>query len=107
MLVIALCYPENNFNYKKKHKDKKIKGLVCGIHSLWEKEIPELNNKNINTLKAGEIVLNYLLEKNNGDLFEVVREFKGSERNYSPVHKTMKIYKELKKIWNHHNIKLE
>lgn len=69
---------------------------MCGIKSLWIKEIPELNKHNINTLKGGEIVLNYLLDKNNGNLFKALKEFKGSENNLKPVKETIKIYKEIK-----------
>jgi hypothetical protein len=95
-LVIALCYPENTFNYNRSHKDKNIIGKVCGIKKLWIEEIPELNKNNINTLKGGEIVINYLINKNNGNLFEAIKDFKGSKTNIYPVKETIKIYRELK-----------
>jgi hypothetical protein len=95
-LIIALCYPENRFNYERKHKDKKITGLVCGVKSYWIDIIPELNNNNINTLKGGEMVLNYLLEKNDGDLFEALKDFKGSDKNIYPVLETLNLYKEIR-----------
>ena len=91
-----MCYPENAFNYHRSHKDKKIIGKVCGIKDYWIEIIPELNKNNINTLYAGELVLNYLLEKNKGNLFESIKDFKGSEKNIYPVKETIKIYKELK-----------
>ena len=95
-LVIATCYPENAFNHYRTHKDRRIIGLVCGIKDYWIDIIPELNEDNINTLYGGELVINYLLEKNKGNLFEALKEFKGSEKNIYPVLKSIKIYKELK-----------
>lgn len=58
--------------------------------------IPELNKHNINTLQGSELVLNYLLEKHNGNLYEALKDFKGSEYNLYPVKETIKIYKELR-----------
>lgn len=95
-LVIALCFPENRFSKTRSHKDKSIIGKQCGIKAYWIDIIPELNYDNINTLKGGELVLNYLLEQNNGDLFESLKDYKGSEKNLEPVYETLKLYKEIK-----------
>ena len=95
-MVIATCYPENAFNHYKPHKDKSIIGLVCGIKDYWIDIIPELNQDNINTLYGGELVINYLLEKNKGNLYKALKEFKGSEKNIYPVKESIKIYKELR-----------
>ncbi len=94
-MVIATCYPENAFKYHIKHKDKSIIGLVCGIKDYWIDIIPELNKNNINTLYGSELVINYLLEKNNGNLYKALKDFKGSENNLYPVKESIKIYKSL------------
>jgi len=90
-----VCYPENTFNYQREHKNKKIIGKVCGINKIWLEEIPELNINNINTLKSGEIVINYLINKNDGNLYNALKEFKGSEKNLEPVKESIEIYKKL------------
>lgn len=69
---------------------------MCGIKDYWIGIIPELNKYNINTLYGAELVINYLLEKNKGDLFKALKDFKGSEKNIYPVKESIKIYKELK-----------
>ena len=66
------------------------------IKDYWIDIIPELNEYNINTLYGAELVINYLLEKNKGNLFLALKEFKGSEKNIYPVKESIKIYKELK-----------
>lgn len=70
--------------------------MVCGVKDYWIDIIPELTRENINTLYGGELVLNYLLEKNNGNLYETLKDFKGSENNLYPVKESIKIYKGLK-----------
>ena len=69
---------------------------MCGIKDYWIGIIPELNIYNINTLYGAELVINYLLEKNKGNLFETLKDFKGSEKNIYPVEESIRIYKELK-----------
>ena len=95
-LVIALCFFENRFSKTRSHKDKSIIGKQCGIKAYWVDIIPELNYDNINTLKAGELVLDYLLKQNNGDLFQSLKDYKGSDKNLEPVYETLKLYKEIK-----------
>lgn len=41
-------------------------------------------------------MLNYLLNKNNGDLFEALKDFKGSDKNIYPVLETLNLYREIK-----------
>ena len=97
-LVVALCYPESNLKHNITHKGKFDKETVgiCGIKSYHIGVIPDLTELNINTLKGGEIVLNYFFNKNNGDLLEALKEYKGSNKNLEPVYKTLKIYKKIK-----------
>lgn len=97
-LIVALCYPESNLKHNITHKGKFDKETVgiCGIKSYHIGIIPDLTESNINTLKGGEIVLNYFFNKNDGDLFEALKEYKGSNKNLEPVYKTLEIYKEIK-----------
>lgn len=74
--------------------DKETKG-ICGVKLYWIEMIPELTISNINTLKGGELVLNYLIEKHKGSLFKALKDYKGSVNNLEPVHKTLSLYKEL------------
>lgn len=97
-MVIALCFPESGLKKDVVHKgkfDKKTIG-VCGVKSYWIDIIPDLTKNNINSLKAGELVLDYLIDKNNGNLFEALKDYKGANKNLEPVYKTLEIYKEIK-----------
>lgn len=98
--MIALCYPESNLKHNVIHNGKYDKETIgiCGIKSYHIGVIPGLNESNINTLKGGEIVLNYFMNKNNGDLFEALKDYKGSNKNLEPVYKTLEIYKEIKDL---------
>lgn len=97
-LTIALCYPENNFSYTIPHLgkyDKNTIGKVCGVKEYWIDIVDEITYDNINSLQAGEMVLNYLIDKNNGNLFEALKDFKGAKTNLTSVYKTLEIYKRL------------
>ena len=97
-MIIALCFPESGLKKDVVHKGKFDKETIgiCGIKSYLIGEVPHLTKENINTLKGGELVLNHLLEKNKGDLFEALKDYKGSIKNLEPVYKTLEIYKEIK-----------
>lgn len=99
VLVLALCHTESNLNYDVKHKgkfDKSTKG-ICGIKSVyWIDEIKELNKHNINSLYAGSLVLEHLLNKYNGDLEKALIHFKGAKKNLTGVYKVINLYEELR-----------
>ena len=97
-MILALCFPESGLNKNVIHKGKFDKETIgiCGVKYYWIDIIPDLNYDNINSLKGGELVLDYLLEKYDGDLFEALKEYKGSIKNLEPVYKTLEIYKEIK-----------
>lgn len=99
VLVLALCYTESNLNYEVKHKgkfDKSTKG-ICGIKSVyWIDEIKELNHTNINSLYAGSLVIEHLLNKYDGDLEKALIHFKGAKKNLTGVYKVINLYKELR-----------
>ena len=82
-------------NYKVKHKgalDKTTIG-ICGLKSkYWIDEIEEINYQNINSLYAGSLVLEYLLNKYNGDLFLALKHYKGASKNLETVKKVIEIY---------------
>lgn len=97
-MILALCFPESGLNKNVVHLgkfDKKTKG-ICGVKSYWIDIIPELTKENINTLRAGELVLDYLLVENKDNLFEALKDYKGAEKNLAPVYKTLEIYKEIR-----------
>lgn len=42
------------------------------------------------------MVLNYLIKKNDGDLVEALKDYKGARKNMKPVNKVINFYKENK-----------
>ena len=93
-----MCFTESSLNYDVVHKgalDKNTIGL-CGIKDYWINIIPELNENNINSLIGGDLVLNHLLNRFDGDMFKALAYYKGSKKNLEPVHKVIRIYKEIK-----------
>lgn len=42
------------------------------------------------------MVLNYLIKKNDGDLVEALKDYKGARKNMEPVNKVINFYKENK-----------
>ena len=69
---------------------------MCGLKNHWIDIIPELNESNINTLYAGSLVITYLLNKHNNDLFKAIKEFKGADKNLKTTYKTIKLYNKIK-----------
>jgi len=69
---------------------------LCGIKSYWQDIIPELTKDNINSLIGGDLVLNHLLNRFDGDIFKALAYYKGSKKNFEPVKKVIRIYKEIK-----------
>ena len=98
-LTLALCFTESNLNYEVKHKgafDKSTTG-ICGLKTkYWIDEIEEINHQNINSLYAGSLVLEYLLNKYNGNLEKALKHYKGANKNLEPVNRVIEIYEEIK-----------
>lgn len=98
-MVLVLCFTESSLNYNVKHKgnfDKTTTG-ICGLKTkYWIDEIEEINHQNINSLYAGSLVLEYLLNKYNGDLFLALKHYKGVNKNLEPVKRVIRLYKEIK-----------
>ena len=95
-LTLVVCFTESSLNKKAVHigwYNKNITGPLCGIKNHWIDIIPELNQTNINTLYGGSLVINYLLEKHNNNLFLAIKEFKGAEKNLTTTYKTIKLYR--------------
>lgn len=98
-LTLALCFTESNLNYEVKHKGKFDKSTtgICGLKTkYWIDEIEEINHQNINSLYAGSLVLEYLLNKYNGDLEKTLKHYKGANKNLEPVNRVIEIYKGIK-----------
>ena len=98
-LTLALCFTESNLNYEAKHKGKFDKTTVgiCGLKTkYWIDEIEEINHQNINSLYAGSLVIEYLLNKYNGDLEKTLKHYKGADKNLKPVKRVIEIYEGIK-----------
>jgi hypothetical protein len=98
-LTLALCFTESNLNYEVKHKGKFDKTTVgiCGLKTkYWIDEIEEINHQNINSLYAGSLVIEYLLNKYNGDLEKTLKHYKGADKNLEPVKRVIEIYEGIK-----------
>ncbi len=98
-LTVVVCFTESSFRYNAKHTgwyNKGITGHMCGLKNHWVDIIPELNESNLNTLYAGSLVITYLLNKHNNDLFKAIKEFKGADKNLKTTYKTIKLYNKIK-----------
>ncbi len=98
-LTLVVCFTESSFRYNAKHTgwyNAGITGHICGLKNHWISLIPELNESNINTLYAGSLVITYLLNKHNNDLFKAIKEFKGADKNLKTTYKTIKLYNKIK-----------
>lgn len=98
-LTLALCFTESSLNYEVKHKGKLDKSTtgICGLKTkYWIDEIDEINHQNINSLYAGSLVIEYLLNKYDNDLFLALKHYKGADRNLEPVNRVIEIYKGIK-----------
>lgn len=98
-MVLALCFTESNLNYEVKHKgtfDKTTTG-ICGLKTkYWIDEIEEINHQNINSLYAGSLVLEYLLNEYDNNLFLAIKHYKGADRNLKSVNRVIEIYEDIK-----------
>lgn len=98
-LTLALCFTESSLNYEVKHKGKFDKPTVgiCGLKSkYWIDEIEEINHQNINSLYAGSLVLEYLLNKYNDNLFLAIKHYKGADKNLESVKRVIELYEGIK-----------
>ena len=97
-LTLGSCYDETNLTNNVKHPGKYDKTTVgiCGVKKEWIAVIPELTEENIDSLYAGYLVLDHLI-KEKGSKVKGLAAYKGSIKNYKPVHFTLKVEKELNK----------
>ena len=97
-LTLGSCYDETNLTNNVNHSGKYDKTTVgiCGVKKEWIAVIPELTEENIDSLYAGYLVLDHLI-KEKGSKVKGLAAYKGSIKNYKPVHFTLKVEKELNK----------
>ena len=97
-LTLGSCYDETNLTHNVNHPGKYDKTTVgiCGVKKEWIAVIPELTEENIDSLYAGYLVLDHLI-KEKGSKVKGLAAYKGSIKNYKPVHFTLKVEKELNK----------
>lgn len=54
-----------------------------------------MNQENINSLYAGSLVLEYLINKNNGDIFNAIKEYKGAIQKLSTTERVLNLYNKI------------
>ena len=98
-LTLGSCYDESGLKRDVFHPGKYDKTTVgiCGVKKEWIGVIPELTKENINSLYAGYLVLDHLI-KQEGSKVAGLAKYKGSIKNYKPVHFTLKLEAVLNKI---------
>lgn len=98
-LIILLAYTESSLDYNVKHPIKDVVG-ICGINKFfWKDELKE-NNIQINSLSACEYVLNYYLDKYNGNKRKALAAYKGFKKDKKVnkvVDKILQVNKKLDK----------
>lgn len=96
-LTLANCYNETNLNYDAIHKGKFDIGTqgICGVKEFWIDVIPELSKENINSLYAGSLVLQHLLERHENK-YDTIKKYKGSKKNLKPVYHTLALKEVIK-----------
>ena len=92
-MVLAIAFTESNCNYDAKHADSKTCG-IGGIKRLFWADV--LGDTNANSLKAIELVINHLINKNGGSIYEAIKEYKGGVANLTTTNKCYELYKKLK-----------
>lgn len=96
-LILALAFTESSLNYDVKHKGDKAKG-ICGVIPIYWNDLLKEHKVKVNSLKSCEIILNHLLDKNNGDLVNALVDYKGikSKDNIELAYRVLEIYKDIK-----------
>ena len=94
-LVLAIALTESNVNYNAKHQDVFTIG-IGGIKSIFWSDL--LGNVNPNSLEAIDIIITYLIDKNNGNIYRAIADYKGADKNLSTTNKCWKLYKQLEKM---------
>ena len=93
-LVLAIALTESGINYEVKHPDCQTFG-IGGIKNLFWSDL--LGDVNPNSLEAIDIIISHLIEKNNGNIYEAIKDYKGADKNLVTTNKCWKLYKQLKK----------
>lgn len=94
--MLVLCFSESSLKYSVKHPGPYVG--ICGVTPvIWRKHLNQ-NEISINSLVAGEEILNFYLDKNNGDVVSALLDYKGAKTNkkiIKIVHKILEIEGEL------------
>ena len=94
-LILSLCFTESSLRYKVTHSIKTVVG-ICGIDKRYWSDLLKKNDVNINSLKAGEVIYDYLLDKNKGNKYRTLLEYKGVITQTHLVDRVLKLEKKLK-----------
>ena len=94
---MAIAITESGIDYDVSHPDLFTTG-IGGIKSLFWKDI--LGETNPNSLEAIDKVISYLIDKNNGNVYKAIKDYKGADKNMVSTNKCWNLYKQLKdKQW--------
>ena len=91
---MATAITESGIDYDVSHPDLFTTG-IGGIKSLFWKDI--LGETNPNSLEAIDKVISYLIDKNNGNVYRAIADYKGADKNLSTTNKCWNLYKKLEK----------
>ena len=85
----------STLDYEVSHQGKYTH--ICGVDPLWK---PYLKDQNIkyNSLEAAWTVYNYYLDKNNGDAYKALLNYKGVQKSLKVKRIAKKIIKTVNKL---------
>lgn len=91
--MLAITLTESNINYEAKHSDSFTLG-IGGIKGIFWSDL--LGDVNPNSLQAIDIVISHLINKNNGNIYKALADYKGADTNMKSTDKCWKLYQQLK-----------
>lgn len=92
-MVLAIAITESGIDYNAKHQDAFTLG-VGGIKGIFWSDL--LGDVNPNSLQAIDIVISHLIDKNNGNIYKALADYKGADTNMKTTDKCWKLYQQLK-----------
>ena len=57
-----------------------------------------LGDVNPNSLEAIDIIISHLIEKNDGNIYKAIADYKGADKNMKTTDKCWKLYKKMEKM---------
>ena len=90
-ITIAICFTESSLNFDVKHTGSYNYTTtgICGLKTIWIEIIPEITSDNLNSLYAGSLVIGYLLNKYDDNLYLAIKHFKGAKKDKVQINKVL------------------